>query len=184
MVFFAETARPGILDLCRKKVGLNNVRRGRELEGGRRGRGPKCLYQISCRGLLGQNWGENPIFTPESPQKTPWNPPGQKWGGVGVCDSVAAICHTTRTPRVHPKKILFKPTPLLDLHPIALLFVRFMLLDALLPGGTIIGAVSYLNLCLWFTKKIANLVTNHKKNRQTRHKPSQITNFVCSHSSV
>ncbi len=33
------------------------------------------------------------------------------WGGVGVCDSVAAICHTTRTPRVQPKKFLFKPTP-------------------------------------------------------------------------
>ncbi len=79
---------------------------------GRRGPGPKCLYQINCRGLLGKNWGKNPIFTPESPQKPLQNPPGQKWGGVGVCDSVTAICHTTRTPRVHPKQFLFKATPL------------------------------------------------------------------------
>ncbi len=35
------------------------------------------------------------------------------------------------------------------------------------------GAVSYLNLCLWFTKIIADLVTDHKKNCQNRHKPSQ-----------
>ncbi len=83
-------------------------------EGGRRGHGPKCLYQISCRGLLGRNRGENPIFTPESPQKSPQNPPRQKWGGVGVCDSVAAICHTARTPRVHPQKILFNPTPIME----------------------------------------------------------------------
>ncbi len=38
---------------------------------------------------MGQNWGKNLIFTPESPQKPPQNPPGHKWGGVGVCDSVA-----------------------------------------------------------------------------------------------
>jgi hypothetical protein len=61
---------------------------------------------------LGHNWGKNLIFTQESPQKSPQNPSEQQWGRVGVCDSAPAICHTTRTPQVHPQKFLFKLTPI------------------------------------------------------------------------
>ncbi len=63
-------------------------------------------------GKTGEKLGQKSNFHPESSQKLPRNQPVQKWGGVGVCDSVAAICHSTRTPPVHPKKFLFKPTPL------------------------------------------------------------------------
>jgi hypothetical protein len=86
-------------------------------EGGRSGHGPKCLYRTISGvegywGKTGANLGQKSNITPESPPKPPQNPPKQKWGGVGVSDSVAAICHTTRTPQVHPQKFLFKPTPL------------------------------------------------------------------------
>jgi hypothetical protein len=80
-------------------------------EGGRSGRGPKCLYQIRRRGLLGQNWGITGAKIQFSPQNHPQNHPEIN-PGVGVCDSVVAVCHTTRTPRVHPEKFLFKTTPL------------------------------------------------------------------------
>jgi hypothetical protein len=92
-------------------VALNNIRRGREEWALTKMLGLDHALRAS-RAKVGRNWGKNPIFAPESPQKLAQNPPGEKWGGVGVCDSVAAICHTTRTPWVHPQKFVFKPTSL------------------------------------------------------------------------
>ncbi len=102
-----------VLDHMWKKGGLNNIRRGSEQWVWAKMLVPDQAQRATGE-KLGQNWGKSPIFTPESPQKQPRYPPGQKWGRVGVCDSVAAICHTTRTPRVHPDKFLFKPTPMAD----------------------------------------------------------------------
>jgi hypothetical protein len=53
-------------------------------EGERSGRGPKCLYQIRFRELLGQNWGKTGAKIQFSPQNHPQNHPKFHLGKSGV----------------------------------------------------------------------------------------------------
>ncbi len=62
-------------------------------------------------GKTGAKLGQKSNFPPRITPKITPKSTRAKWAGVEVCDSVTAICHTMRTPWVHPKKFVFQPTP-------------------------------------------------------------------------
>ncbi len=82
-------------------------------EGGGSGRGPKCLYQIRRRGLLGRNLGKTGAKIQFSPQNHPENHPKIHLGksGVGLgCVTVSQLSVIPQEPLVStPKNSCLNP---------------------------------------------------------------------------